>query len=107
MVNLDMEDVIVRPEQLINLVGKIKYQMNYVPKNYIHNKSSIKTILLYNGRGYDWEMIQTDQSNFIDCPVSQCSFTIDQSLGHKADVILFKHKYTRPPFERPMNQVSL
>lgn len=100
------EDALVWPEQSINVVDRIKNQMNYVPKSYKYEKSPIKTILLYYGRGEDWEITQPDQVDFVGCPVNRCSFTTDRSLGSKVDAIFFRRNYTHPQFERPTNQVS-
>lgn len=104
--DLSTGDAVVWPEQSINPVDRIKNQMSYVPKGYSYGKSPIKKILLYYGRGEEWELTQPDQLDFIGCPVSKCSFTTDKSLSTKVDVVFFRRNYARPPFERPTNQVS-
>lgn len=80
--------------------------MNYVPEGYDYEQSPMIRILLFNGIGQFWEILQMGQIEFLDCPVNKCMFTIDQSLGSEIDVVLFRHLYKTPEWKRPPHQVS-
>lgn len=95
----------VWPEQL-PFGDRIKDQMVYVPEGYAYEETPIKRILLYNGVGQYWEVPKLDQGEFIGCPVAQCALTVNVSLGPEVDAILFRHRYFRPSFAKPPNQVS-
>lgn len=86
---------------------RIREQMYYVPKGYAHDETPMKRILVYRLTSpEDWEIVKIDQGEFVDCPVSQCLLTENQSLGAEVDAVLFKQFYSRPKHKRPPNQVN-
>ncbi|XP_050441785.1 glycoprotein 3-alpha-L-fucosyltransferase A-like [Adelges cooleyi] len=95
---------LVWPEEL-PYGDRIIEQILYVPDTYKKETAKLKTILLYNGIGSDWEIPRLDQGEFLDCPVSRCSLTVDKSLAPTADAILFRHSYERPQHKRNPNQI--
>ncbi|XP_050437650.1 glycoprotein 3-alpha-L-fucosyltransferase A-like [Adelges cooleyi] len=95
---------LIWPEEL-PYGDRIREQMLYVPDTYKNETTKLKTILLYNGIGNDWEILKLNQGEFLDCPVSRCSLTIDKSLAPTADAILFRHHYERPKHKREPNQI--
>lgn len=86
---------------------RIREQMHYVPEGYDYDKTPFKRILVQTGIGPFWEPFKLNQSEFIGCPVSQCWFTVDRSLGSEVDAVFFRHGYKKPEYERPLNQVNL
>ncbi|CAI6360416.1 unnamed protein product [Macrosiphum euphorbiae] len=95
---------LVWPEQL-PYGDRIIEQMYYVPKDYGYVMTPYKRILIQNGIGEDWEVLKSDQGEFIGCPVSQCWLTHNKSLGPDVDAVLFRHYYKRPEYRRPPNQI--
>lgn len=67
----------------------------------------MKRILVYRDTILkDWDKVELDQSEFVGCPVSQCSLSENKSLGSEVDAVLFKQFYRRPQHKRPPNQVN-
>lgn len=96
---------LVWPEQL-PYGDRIKEQMYFVPKDYRYVMTPYKRILIQNGIGEEWEVLKSEQGEFIGCPVSQCWLTYNKSLGPNVDAVLFRHYYKRPEYRRPPNQVK-
>ncbi|GIX91586.1 glycoprotein 3-alpha-L-fucosyltransferase A [Caerostris darwini] len=90
---------------------RIVNQLMYVPPGYaeLRNVSHppLKKILLYFGRR-GWSDLPMGRNVFLrdQCPVDTCQITSDKRT--KADLILFKDRFTRPTQEnRPPKQIWL
>lgn len=68
-------------------------------------KVPLKTILLHQGVGH-WNVKRgQEQFKFQECPVQDCELTGDISRKADADAVMFHHSGSRPPANRPINQV--
>ncbi|KAF2900249.1 hypothetical protein ILUMI_05933 [Ignelater luminosus] len=89
------------PEQMGG--DRITEQLMYLPGNYSDANSPQKVILVANGLQV-WHQ-EVGSVAFQECPVSRCTLTENRKMYKKADALLYKDYFVRPPAHRPSQQV--